>query len=127
MSNIASVEAAAEVVEVDQPAEVVASSGKTSRRVARVVKAAQSSKSTDDASRPADAKAKKAEKTPTTKTAVGLTADSLRRLAVTALAEGKTNSEVVEELIQKHLRRHVLYTRPVDSDDQATPVTSAAA
>ena len=113
-----------QVAESVQVVESVETTVRPRRQAARVARTIKAGKSTEATGRP---EAAVAEKIPTTKTAVGLTADSLRRLAVTALAEGKTNSQVVEELIQKHLRRHVLYTRPADSTGEATQAVSEAA
>ena len=116
-----------EVVEQAESIEVVASAVKPSRRVSRTVRAAEASKSTDDASRQVDAPAVK---TPTKKTAVGLSFDALRKLAVHAIAEGKSQSEVVEALIQTHLKKHWIATRKsvaANSADQATLEVSEAA
>lgn len=66
-----------------------------------------------------------------TKTAVYLSPDSMKRLGVTALMEGRTQSDIVDQLIREHLRRYVVQIRDRaasgDCDDQATPMESATA
>lgn len=64
------------------------------------------------------------------KTAVHLSAESFRRLGVFAVMESKTQSEVVEMLIQEGLKRYRVQTidraDPASSDDRATGEISTA-
>ena len=65
------------------------------------------------------------------KTAVHLSPESMRRLAITSVMEGRTQSDLVDELIRLHLRKYVVQTRDraasEESDDRATVDVSAAA
>jgi hypothetical protein len=65
------------------------------------------------------------------KTAVLLSPESMRRLAITSVMEGRTQSELVDELIRLHLRKYVVQTRDrsgsEDSAGQLTQEVSAAA
>lgn len=66
------------------------------------------------------------------KTAVCLSADAMKRLAVFCAMEGRTQSSVIEELIgsSPQLRRYVVQVRDRaaggNPDDRATQVASAA-
>ena len=44
------------------------------------------------------------------KTAVYLSAESMRKLGVTALMEGRSQSDIVDELIRLHLRKYRVQT-----------------
>lgn len=65
------------------------------------------------------------------KTAVNLSPESMRRLAITSVMEGRTQSELVDELIRLHLRKYVVQTRDRSASEefagQATQEVSAAA
>lgn len=66
-----------------------------------------------------------------TKTAVYLSAESMRKLGVTSLMEGRTQSDIIDELIRLHLRKYRVQTldRAVseDCDGQAMVQVSDAA
>jgi hypothetical protein len=65
------------------------------------------------------------------KTAVLLSPESMRRLAITSVMEGRTQSELVDELIRLHLRKYVVQTRDRSGSEeiagQAMQEVSAAA
>jgi hypothetical protein len=65
------------------------------------------------------------------KTAVLLSPESMRRLAITSVMEGRTQSELVDELIRLHLRKYVVQTRDRSGSEeiagQLTQEVSAAA
>lgn len=70
---------------------------------------------------------------PKVKTAIVISADSMKRLGIQAVMTGKTQSELIEELIQANMRRFVVQDRfrdssaQVDSADWATQEVSSAA
>jgi hypothetical protein len=65
------------------------------------------------------------------KTAVHLSPESMRRLAITSVMEGRTQSDLVDELIRLHLRKYVVQTRDRSGSEeiagQAMQEVSAAA
>lgn len=70
---------------------------------------------------------------PKVKTAIVISADSMKRLGIQAVMTGKTQSELIEELIQANMRRFVVQDRFRDSSAQgesagwATEEVSSAA
>src|SRR5688572_15520060 len=73
--------------------------------------------------------AKPAAAPPKIKTAINLSPDSFRRLGVHCAVERRTQSDLLEELIEMHLRRYPI-PRPVSDRaveaESACPVESAA-
>lgn len=70
---------------------------------------------------------------PKVKTAIVISADSMKRLGIQAVMTGQTQSQLIEQLIQENMRRFVVQDRfrdssaQVDSDDRAMVSVSSVA